>query len=149
MHPSKPVYRILRGQAGLLDSLVGRAERLARIDAQFRELLGAPASDHCGVANLYRDTLVVFAETPAWAARLRYLGPSLLRQLLAANPTLKTLTRISVKVSPRAEPVQVSHPPRQLTPEAADLIASAATATEDPALRDALVRLASRASPRG
>lgn len=144
MSPSKPISKFLRGRPGLLDSLVGQAERLARIDAQFRRLLGAPASEHCGVANLGRDTLVVFADTPAWAARLRYLGPNLLPRLQEAVPTLHTLSRISVKVRPIAQPRVAPHSPRHLSREAGALIASAADATEDPALRDALIRLARR-----
>lgn len=148
MPPSKPLYKILRGRTGLLDSLVGRAERLARIDAQFRELLGPPASEHCGVANLYRDTLVVFAETPAWAARLRYLAPNLLPRLQQTVPTLHTVNRITVKVRPIAEPYVAPHAPRHLSREAGALIASAADATDDPALRDALCRLARRAETR-
>jgi len=149
MSPSKPIYTILRSHTGLLDSLIGRAERLARIDTQFRELLDPKAAAHCGVANLYRDALVVFADSPAWAARLRYLAPTLLPRLQAANPTLKTLARITVKVSPVAEPAVVTHPPRRLSSDAGELISSAAAATEDPELRDALARLAGRAKQRG
>jgi Protein of unknown function (DUF721). len=44
------------------------------------------------------DTLVVFAESAAWSARLRYALAELEDELRARNPEI---TRISVRVMPR------------------------------------------------
>jgi len=49
--------------------------------------------------SAHRETLVIFAETAAWSARLRYALLELEHEIRAADPTL---TAIKVRVLPRA-----------------------------------------------
>lgn len=141
---SKPVYRLLRGESALA-GLVGRAERLSHIERQLDAILGPPLGEHCRVANLYRDTLVVFTDSPAWGARLRYAAPTALARLKERDPTLATLEHLTVKVRPIAEPPSPAPTrPRGISPEAAMLVATVAEGTDDPDLRAAFRRLARR-----
>ncbi len=145
----KPVSRVLGGADGLMRSLFGRARRLAKIEQAVHALLDAEPRAHCRVANLYRDTLLVHADSPAWAARLRYMAPQLLRELHRLDPTLGTVRTLKVKVCPSTPPHTTPGPrpsqAKRLSPETADFIASVARTTADPGLKRVLSSLAARA----
>ncbi|MGN6452056.1 MAG: hypothetical protein ACTHL7_03155 [Steroidobacteraceae bacterium] len=49
--------------------------------------------------SAHGETLVIFAETAAWSARLRYAVLELEREMRTADPTLLT---IKVRVLPRS-----------------------------------------------
>jgi len=145
MKSPKPLHKLLHGSSDALSRVLGHAGRLAALDRAVHPLLGEPLARHCRVANLRRDTLVLQVDSPAWAARLRYQTPALLKSLHGSDPAsgLDGLRDIEVKIAPPAEP----RPARAMraAPMSADsarLIEAVAEDTADGALRSALRRLA-------
>lgn len=90
---------------------------------------------HCVGARLDGDTLVVLADSAAWATRLRYAVPRIMVQFGARNLRVRVMPLDS---RPRKK---VRDRPR-MPPEAALMLAQTAESTEDPALAAVLRRLA-------
>lgn len=143
-HRHASPYRPLAACAadGPLASLLARAREGQRYAAEVRSRLPAPAADHVVGAAFEGRTLTVLADSPAWASRLRYLVPDLLRRWPAAGglPAPAALqVRIAAVPSPRADP------PRrrpEIGPRAAEFLLELAESTPDPALRSIFRRLA-------
>ena len=123
--------------------MIRHATRLRRLDRAFRKLLPGPAQAHCRVANLRGDTLVVAADSPVWASRIRYESRQILREMAASCGV--TATRIRIVVRTPETPENMASEPRVVPPNAALNLEAAALAVDDPELAAALKRLASRA----
>lgn len=128
----------LLGQ-GPAASLLARARSLASLQDRIRRLLPEPLGAHCTVSNLRRGTLSLTADSPAWAARLRFLAPQLQRQL--GSDRIRT---VRVRVRPAADAPRPGPPARRarLSAGAGELVERTAARIEHPALRTALRRLA-------
>jgi len=87
--------------------------------------------------------MLVHIDSTAWATRLRYQSPQLLR-CLHRHPSLAQLRRIEIRVTPLAQPVSSSPQPATLSAANAAIIDSTADSLSDPNLRTALKRLARR-----
>lgn len=136
---------LFTGDSGSLSEVVRHATRLRRLDRAFRKLLPGPAQAHCRVANLRGDTLVVAADSPVWASRIRYESRQILREMAVSCGV--TASRIQILVRTPETPETLASRPRKLPPEAALNLEAAANAVEDEELAEALRRLASRARP--
>ncbi|TDJ32328.1 MAG: DUF721 domain-containing protein [Gammaproteobacteria bacterium] len=134
---------LLTGDSGSLSEVIRHATRLRRLDRAFRKLLPGPAQAHCRVANLRGDTLVVAADSPVWASRIRYESRQILREMAASCGVTASKLQILVR-SPEAPESQASRA-RKLPQNAARSLEAAAAAVDDPELTAALLRLASRA----
>lgn len=141
MAPARPLQRLLDGS---LQELTERARMLGRLTAEVRRL--APEiGRHCRVANLRAGMLVIQVDSPAWATRLRYQGPALVRQLRRRGHS--EIQEVRIQVAPEAGP-QAPAPRRpRLSPASGELLQQTADAVEGDALRAALRRLAGRADP--
>jgi len=105
-------------------------------------VLPAALRAHCRLANVREGTVVMTADSPVWAARLKYLGPTLLEQLRRGHGLEGKELR--VRIAPAAVP---ETPPlrRPVMPAAAgDALRSLAEHESDPDLAAALRRLGSR-----
>jgi hypothetical protein len=134
---------LLTGGGPGLRCLLERAAELQRLTEAVRALLPMPLDEHCRAASLHGDALVLVCDSPAWATRLRYQAPSLLDEL-QRRCGLRART-LRVRVSPEETPPIA--PPRRrlrLSAASAELLEQTAQATEDTALRAALLRLARR-----
>ena len=141
----KPLTKWLASPAGQLSPLLDHVRLLRHLSAVLREVLTGPMTEHCRAANLDGTTLVISADSPAWATKLRYQLSSLLAQL-QAREDLPPIERLRVRIQPadQARPAPVAR--RQiLSPEAAEVIAHVADNTTDPKLQAALRRLARHA----
>jgi hypothetical protein len=138
--------RSLQQLLGLGESarLIERIQYLKSLNGQLHICLDPETSSHAQVADLNAERLLVHVDSSAWATRLRYQLPQLLR-CLHRHPSLAQLRRIEVRVAPQAQPV--SPPPQAASLSAANaaIIDSTADGLSDPALRSALKRLARRA----
>jgi len=148
MKSPKPLHKLLHGSSDALSRVLGHAGRLAALDRILRPQLGQPLASHCRVANLRRDTLVLQVDSPAWAARLRYQIPALLKTLRGqerGGAGLEALRDIEVRVSPptRERPAPTQRAVR-MSSDSARLIEAVAQDTDDAALQSALRRLAGR-----
>jgi len=137
------VHNILTGP-GHLAALREHCSRLDEISAVVEANLPAPMNRHCRVANVTDGVLVLVSAGTGWSTRLRFHAPQLL-DALRARPGLGHLREIRVRPAPpkaveAGEALRIPHLPAQ----AARHLRAAADAISAPALRAALLRLASR-----
>jgi hypothetical protein len=131
----------LLGEPGShLARLVSRAGRLAALDRDLRARLPRPLADHCQVANLRENSIILHADSPVWAARLRYQRAMLLEALAALG--LPQVREVAIRVRPAAPAAeQAPQPPSR---PAAAPPAEREAGVRDPRLAAALRRLGSR-----
>lgn len=133
-------------RSGALPSLIAGCVRLERISDLVKGQLPAPLNRHCHVVNISDDGIMLLhTDAPAWSSRLRLQIPRLVEQL-RNHPELGMVRDIRLKTMPSASPSRAVAPARlpELSPAAAAHLRTAAASIETPALRDALLRLASR-----
>ncbi len=144
MNRLKPVLKLLHDTGGDLHHLIVHAERLQRATQLLHACLDFPLSQHCQVANIKKNTIVIHTSSPAWAAKLRFHVAAILTNL-RKDQGLGMLQSVRIKVSPIGEPVAPNLAERPIISKyAAEVINAAAHATADPELRDILLRLAQR-----
>jgi len=107
--------------------------------------LPSPLCEHFILANISEDTLTLHTDSPAWAARLRFITPDILKYAQQLR-RLHSPQTIRIKVVPPASQstsvkrmINLSHKNAQLIQDTADSI-------NDPVLRAALTRLAQNKS---
>ena len=127
--------QVLNAPAGRLGAMTAHARRLAEAARQLEGCLPAEVAAHCRLADLSSGRLVLAADTPAWATRLRYHTADIRQTLGAAD------CRVIVAPAP-AEPATVRPPAPAMSDRAADSLESTADAVGDAALAAALRRLA-------
>jgi hypothetical protein len=145
--PSKKTFvlftDLLSSSTGPLRPLVNQVAKLKMIDARLQAGLPPAISPHCRAADLKEGTLIIHADSPAWAMRLRYETPTIL-SFLRQDRALRALRALQIRVS-LPEEGRVSawrRPPPRLSEAAAACLASSAQAMTDQRLRAALQRLA-------
>ncbi|MEW5992881.1 MAG: DUF721 domain-containing protein [Candidatus Zixiibacteriota bacterium] len=132
---------------GTTAPLLERVQYLQTLTTQLRSCLDSESASHVQVADLNGERLVIQVDSAAWATRLRYLGPQLLR-CLRNGTELPPLQRLDVRVAPQAQPTTHGIPPATLSADNASLLDTAADDIRHPALRAALKRLARRGNRR-
>ena len=136
-----PCSRILANAAF---PILERARRLQRLEQAVLRLLPENLSAHCTVQNLKSEILVLATSSPAWAARLRFAAPDLIKQLECQLAL--TIRTIQLRVEPETVEIQVvkSRQPK-LSLASGTLLAQTANSVNHPALQEALYRLAAKA----
>ena len=127
-----------------LQRLVERAQATDNLQQLLNQFLQPAAREHCHLANYQAGTLTLIVTNGHWATRLRYQQKRLLQQLQSLAE-FSEASRIQFKVRP---PMQPEKPPArniELSEQAGETIQASADATRDPALREALERLAKHA----
>lgn len=97
-------------------------------------------------AGSARDSLVLFADSAAWASITRFKVPELHAALLPEHPSLRRI-RVTVETGTPARARRPARDPPVLSPAAAGILRAAARSMDHPRLARVLVRLAARASP--
>lgn len=131
-----------------LGALLAQAELAGSITAKVRACLAQETFLPLVTTRIENQTLVLYTTSPAWATRLRYLGPRLLSQV-GTLPTLAAVTRIRICIVPAAEapPSPPSTRPT-LSNDSAALLHRAADTLQDEALAGVFRRLARHAMHR-
>jgi hypothetical protein len=143
MNSPKPLYKLLTGEKSQVADLVTTARKLRRLNHFLASVLDQPLTNHCQIARFEGDLLVLNADSPVWASRLRYYIPTLLTQLKQNIPDLQGLKTIKITTTPPLpRPVAAPVKQRQISETAADDIQAMADTIADPDLREALLRLA-------
>ena len=124
--------------------MLDRAQKLKHLEQAILRLLPENLAGHCKVVNLKNETLILATTSSAWAARLRFAGPELLKQLRCQFPvSLKTL---QIKVQPEVgETPPARRPKPKLSMQSGTLLVQTAKNIDDLDLKEALYRLASKA----
>ena len=144
MPPKRTIAGILAASDSGLQALFSRANRLHALSQTLQQALGEPLGAHVALVNLRDDTAIVAADSSAWLIQLRYQAPMVLN-ILRQQTGLESLRKVQIKVQPISAPPEA--PPARrasLSQRSAETLASAATGIDDPALADALRRLARR-----
>ena len=124
--------------------LLERARKLQRLEQTVLGLLPENVAAHCRVMNLKNEILILAAPSSAWAARLRFAGPELVKQL-KSQFALKLRT-IQIQIQPETPEIQsIRRPQLKLSLTSGTLLAQTAQTVKHPALREALYRLAAKA----
>ena len=120
-----------------------RARKLSRLEQAVLQLLPAELGAHCKVLNLRNETLVLAAPSPAWAARLRFKAPDLLRQL--KSQFCLDIHALDLRVQPFSHENQsVTKNSMRLSMNSATLLAQTARSVNYPPLQEVLFRLAAK-----
>jgi hypothetical protein len=123
--------------------LMSRARALGQLDAELHQLLPPPLNHHCRILSIRDDTLVLAADSPVWAARLRFQATQLVKQLSKSRTV--NLRTVRVRVRP-PESRYTTRPANRHTPVSrkhSHALKQAAREVTDPGLKAALLRLAS------
>ena len=135
-----------------LNKLYHHAKDICALDEKLHKHLAPSLSSHCNVANYSDETLTVNADTSAWASKLRYCIPDILKfaKLECGLTNLKT---VRVKVSPIHHKANQSktgqskfsdtNPTRKahLSKKSADFIKNIAKSINDPDLRKSILKI--------
>jgi len=130
-------------------NLLNRARALMVLEAQLRELLPAPLNEHCRLLAVRDETLVLAADSPVWASRLRFHAPLLVKQL----SRLRTVNLRTIRVRVRPPEATAAAPGSRRAANRCGAagraaIQQAAKTISDPELKTALLRLAGRSATR-
>ena len=124
--------------------LLAKARSLMDLDSVVHKLLPAPLNDHCRVLTIRDKQLVLAADSPVWAARLRFHTHQLLQQLSRHHAVKLSTVRVRVRPPDRQAVPEKLQPPRGLVASSSTALKQTAQAISDPELKTALLRLASR-----
>ena len=127
-----------------ISRLLSRARALGELDERVHELIPAPLNDHCRILSLRDDTLTLAADSPVWAARLRFHTTQLVKQL--SDDQTVNLRTVRVCVRPRERPAatRTASGKPLISRKNSHTLKQGARQVTDPDLKAALERLASR-----
>lgn len=140
---SRSIAEIL-DQVGSSDlrALSARGRQAAELERRVLACLPLDLSQACRVGGLSNGRLRLFVATPAWAARLRFEAPRLLKSLQQQGTT--AIREVQIRVTPATTPPPAPQRRVQLSADNARLLEQTARAMTDPRLAQALARLARR-----
>ena len=146
MNSRKPSHNPFLAPQGKVADLITRARHIQRVARRVAPLLGEELAAHCRVAQLDRQVLVLIADSPAWANRIRFQGPQIQRDLAAAG---MPVSRLEVRVRPPEAPPreEIPIPIKPLSEHSAKCLEALASAHADSPLGAALQRLARHRQP--
>ena len=136
-HKPKSVRHLLKDKPTLkrLELEVSAQKALL---GEVRGLLPDDLAPHCVAARTRQQQLVLYADSPAWATRLRFAAPQLPGLLRSHHPALHE-ARVRLLIS-RGAPAPRARKARHSN-AAAHIIQQTAMNTREPDLREALLRL--------
>jgi hypothetical protein len=147
MNFSGPLYKYLLGKKGEVARLVTQGRELQQLTRLLHKVLDPSLAPHCRVGRFAPPQLTVVVDSPAWASRLRFQSNGLIRQLNKKFKEFNGISSIETKIYPVRLPRRESPViRRQISPAAAESLTQMANSIEEPSLKRALLRLASRAN---
>lgn len=124
--------------------LVSQARALLGLDGLIQELLPDALKTHCRVLSVRDETLVLAADSPVWAARLKFHSSQLVKQLNRQQTVKLRTVRIRVRPPEKQLETERRNTPLKLGINSATALRQAADSVSDPDLKSALLRLANR-----
>ncbi len=140
---SHSLQTFFKGNNSILASLCRRADYLHQMNLKLCSYLPAPLNSHCKLANITDDTVIMHADSSAWAARLRYCIPEILNIM---HNQLNTINIKSIRIKvmfPDKKPHTSTARTLTISRQTVRLLADCAKGTTDSALRSTLLRLSS------
>lgn len=101
MIPDAPnsVSTLLQTEHSALQRIFAKAKHLKQLNDVLSQCLPPNLKQHCVVANIYPEKLVILAENSAVLTQLRFAVPELIPQLKPKHPLLRELKQIECKVT--------------------------------------------------
>ena len=134
-----------------LNKLYTHAKDICALNEKLHNYLAPSLSSHCTVANYSADTLIVNADTSAWASKLRNRIPDIL-DYARHECGLSNIISVRIRVSPNQNNTTHSSLPgtalgrkASLSKKSAEFIKSVATSIQDPALRESILKISKNA----
>ena len=145
-----PVQKIgdVIARSGGLEALARHARRLSDLQQLLLEATPSALAAATRVTDLKAGTLVVLADNPAVAAKLRQLAPRLLKHVQKQQSEI-TGIRVGVQVKTHKIKAEDEVTKPSLPPEAIQDLKDLADALPDSSLKSALARMVSRRGPAG
>lgn len=140
-----PVQKIgdVIARSGGLEALARHARRLSDLQLLLLEATPSELAAATRVTDLKAGTLVVLADNPAVAAKLRQLAPRLLKHVQKQQPQI-TGIRVAVQVKTHKINDEHEFTKRPLPPEAIKDLGELAEALPPSSLKSALAQLLAR-----
>ncbi len=136
-----PLSSLMR-RSGPLDQVFQHSRELETLNRRLRDLLPDELAGHCAVGRCDSGGLSLVTDTPARAARLRYMSRTILEGMPELVKPARGKIRVSVApIQPLATPAPIK---RHLSTAAATQLRSLADTVDDSELAASLRRLASR-----
>ncbi len=134
-----------RPAKGLLSHCLARElahlEQIRNVDAVLREFLDPALGKHCNVANVAPERITLHVDSAAWHARIRFCVPQLQDYLRQHCPHYQHAT-LELRIAPAGIPGQPAQKPAApLSAKTREFLQNVAQTSENPRLRDALLRL--------
>ena len=130
------------GDAAVLPELLD----LKRLDAVIQAAMPDELRAHWRIGRLTAGMLTLFADSPVWAARLRYVAPALIERL-AGRPGAAAVRGIRVRVlMPGAVAPSVKRAGTAISRPVSDYLRQAADSWGDARLRTVLLNLSRHGS---
>ncbi|MBN1378458.1 MAG: DUF721 domain-containing protein [Gammaproteobacteria bacterium] len=120
-----------------------RANWLLELNQHLYTVLPAEFHSHVQIAGLHRSLLTLEADSPVWAAKVRYQGNDLARQL--SVKTGLTIKSVKLLIQPKKTiPEAVKRNPLTISSHSAHQFESLAKSIKHPDLKRSLLKLARR-----
>lgn len=141
-HKKMPhVWTMLHADTGILGTLMQHIDFLKGLEQKLTLFLDHPLNKHCRIANFTNDTLLLHADAPAWASRIRYHTPQILR-FLQNECGLDSLKTIRIKVIPSsAQTPRLPDKRWKLDKNTASLICQSASSVTDEPLKRMFLKI--------
>ncbi len=139
-HRLLPLQSLINNSSDVLANLYARASQISNVQLILRGALGPPLSNHLNVANYNQSGLTIYTDSPAWAARLRFKIPNILK-IAREQCNLTNLLAVRIKI---VIPDYDDNTPKRkisLSNDSSFFIRSIAESTTDDTLRCSLLKL--------
>ena len=135
------ISSILEDKNSSLSALYKKANSYQEIDRQIKSFLDPSLKTKFELANINADTAIILVSSSAWATRLRYNIPDILKILNKQlhYTSIKTI-RIKIKKALNENPVANKNP-AHLSDNSANFLNDVANNFSDPELRDCIIKL--------
>ncbi len=134
-----------------LNKLYTHAKDICALNEKLHNYLAPNLSSHCSIANYSAETLIVNADTSAWASKLRNRNPDILA-FARHECGLSKLITVRIRVSPKQNNTfqsdlssNVSTRKASLSIKSAEFNENVATSIQDPALRESILKISKNA----
>lgn len=140
--PSPTKLGAIVTQNSLLRQLFRDAAENRSQNERIRQLIDEPLRAHVRFALLKNDTVILIADSSAWASKLRYQVAAI-QQRMESSPGMDGVRNIRVKVAAAEATTQIpTRRAKALSASTAEGVRSQAESIEDPLLRAAVLKLA-------
>ena len=124
-----------------MSRLCDHIEQLGKLQIKLHDYFEPPLNEHVIIADYRQKTLVFHADSAAWATKLRYRTPEILKLFKDDLPGIRT---IRIKNPPVEAREQTTRRAAGASSDTVDGIRQVAGRITDPSLRSALLRIADK-----